>query len=171
MVMFSGCAPKEEAPLPEENQPVISTDFEDGSAQGWQPRGGEVTITPTTAVKHTGEYSLYVSGRSADWHGAQIPLKNILKPGKTYSISVWVYQDSGSDQNMGSTMQRKYNTDTSTQYNWIKHDTVHSGEWTELAGTYTIPADVSIDELNLYIEAPDNVTLSYYIDDLVIYEQ
>ena len=172
MVMVSGCAPKEETPPtppPEENQHVISADFEEGTMQGWEANGASISIT--TEVAHSGSHSLYVYGRSANWHSAQIPLKGILESGKTYSISVWVYQESGSDQNMGSTMKRKYSTDESTQYDWIKHDVVPSGEWTELAGTYTIPADVSIDELTLYVEAPDDVTLSYYIDDLVIDEQ
>ncbi|HPP15975.1 MAG TPA: carbohydrate binding domain-containing protein [Dictyoglomaceae bacterium] len=173
MVMVSGCAPKEETPLPEENQPVISTDFEDGSAQGWQPRGGEVTITPTTAVKHTGEYSLYVSGRNGTWHGAQIEMlkedgAQYLQPNKAYSISIWVYQESGTSEKLTLTMERK-NNDGSTDYDSVVYQKdVPDKTWVELSKSYTVPATATY--LLLYVESP-TATLSYYIDDLVIYEQ
>ncbi|MGB4645344.1 MAG: carbohydrate binding domain-containing protein [Dictyoglomaceae bacterium] len=183
IVLISGCAkPQEVSQVPVPTTPevegkvsevpkaVVLTTFESGDIEGWQPRGSGVKITVTDKEAHAGKFSLYIEGRSADWHGAQIPLKNILKPGKTYSISIWVFQNSGSDQNMGLTMQRKYNTDGSTQYNWIKHGVVPSGKWVEFAGTYSIPADVSVEELTLYVEVPGNVTLSFYIDDLVITE-
>lgn len=128
-------------------------------------------ILVTDKEAHTGKYSLYVSGRSAGWHGAQIQLKDILKPGKVYSISVWVMQKSGSSQYLGLTMQRKYDTDSNTQYDWIKHENnVPNGKWVELSGTYEIPANVSILDLSLYVEAPSNTSLDFYIDDLVIVE-
>lgn len=149
---------------------VILTTFETGE-EGWQPFGGGVKISISDKVAHSGKFSLYVEGRSAGWHGAQFPLKNILQPGKTYNISVWVYQESGSDQRMILTMRRKYNTDESTQYDWIKAQFVPNRKWIEFKGFYNIPSGVTIEDLALYVEAPDNVDLTFYIDDLVITEK
>jgi endo-1,4-beta-xylanase len=162
---------REVASVPSVPNALVITTFESGKEEGWTARGDNVKILVTDKEAHTGKYSLYVSGRSNGWHGAQIQLKDILKPGKVYSISVWVMQKSGSSQYLGLTMQRKYDTDSNTQYDWIKHENnVPSGKWVELSGTYEIPANVSILDLTLYVEAPSNTTLDFYIDDLVIVE-
>lgn len=185
LVFVAGCAPKEAVQVPSEvksvaesvkeapNIPnaVVITTFESGKEENWVARGDGVSIAVTDKEAHTGKYSLYVSGRSAGWHGAQIQLKDLLKPGKVYSISVWVMQKTGTSQYLGLTMQRKYNTDSATQYDWIKHEReIPSGKWVELSGTYQIPSGVSILDLALYVEAPSNVNLDFYIDDLVIVE-
>ncbi|MFN3699069.1 MAG: carbohydrate binding domain-containing protein [Dictyoglomus sp.] len=181
----AGCAPTETktavlpevkvetkvAEVPEIAGAVIITTFETGESEKWVARGEGVSILVTDKEAHTGKYSLYIKGRSSGWHGTQIQLKDLLKPGKVYSISLWVMHKNELPQHIGLTMQRKYNTDSSTQYDWIKHEMeIPGGKWVELSGSYEIPAGVSIEDLTLYVEAPKNVNLEFYIDDLVIVE-
>ncbi|MCX7720461.1 MAG: carbohydrate binding domain-containing protein [Dictyoglomus thermophilum] len=184
--IVSGCTPKETAvqtTVPQEavkevakevpNIPnaILITTFESGKTEGWTPNGEGVSVAVVDKDAHTGKYSLYVTGRTAGWNGAQIQLKDILKPGKVYSISVWVKHNSELPQHVGITMRRKYDSDSSTQYDWIKHDNeVPGGKWVELAGTYQIPAGVNILDLALYVEIPSNPNLDFYIDDVVIVE-
>lgn len=80
------------------NAVTFSSGFESGTTEGWQARGSGVTVKPDSVVAYNGKYSLYVSGRTSNWHGAQIPVDTILEQGKVYKISVWVYQNSGSTQ-------------------------------------------------------------------------
>jgi len=145
---------------------VYGTSFENGIG-GWQPRGDGVNISTAMKVAHIGEYSLFVSGRQKGWQGTQLDVKGILKAGKTYSFEGWVYQESGQDQTIIMTMQRKYTTDENTKYEWIKAETVPSGKWTKISGAYTIRAGAVLEQLILYFESK-NPTLEFYVDDVTI---
>lgn len=146
---------------------VYRTSFEEGTGD-WQPRGEGVNLSASKKVAHTGEYSMCVSDRQKSWNGAQMDVKNILKTGRTYAFEAWVYQESGSDQRIIMTMQRRYSTDAgTTRYEWINAQTVPSGKWVRLYGTYTIPSGVAVEELVLYFEASDP-NLAFYVDDVVI---
>ncbi|AEM72886.1 endo-1,4-beta-xylanase [Caldicellulosiruptor acetigenus] len=152
----------------DKNAPVVapgvvkSATFEGGTTEDWQARGNGVTISVVNTVAHNGSKSLYVTGRSSTWHGAQIDLTSVLEKGKDYQFSVWVYQDSGSDQKLTLTMQRQ-NADGTTNYDSIKYQqTVATNTWVELTGSYTVPTTAT--QLILYVEAADT-TLSFYIDD------
>jgi endo-1,4-beta-xylanase len=110
-------------------------------------------------------------GRTKGWHGAQINVSKMLQVGKSYDISVWVYQKSGETQKITLTMQRKYNLDPSTKYDtivWQKN--VPNETWVELTVSYTIPSNIKIEELILYVESP-NTNLEFYIDDLRIIDK
>lgn len=150
---------------------VISSVFESGTKENWEARGDGVEVSISRDVSRTGEYSLLVKGRTRGWHGAQINLSKILEPGKSYDISVWVYQKTGEVQKITLTMQRKYNIDDRTKYDtivWQKN--VPDKTWTELSGIYSVPSNVKIEELILYVESP-NTTLEYYIDDIKIIDK
>ncbi|ACK42974.1 MULTISPECIES: carbohydrate binding domain-containing protein [Dictyoglomus] len=184
--VVSGCAPKETGmpiavsqeavkevtkEVPNIPNAVLITTFESGKEEGWTPNGEGVSIAVVDKDTHTGKYSLYITGRKVGWNGAQIQLKDLLKPGKTYSISLWVKHNSELPQHIGITMRRRYDSDSSTQYDWISHNQeTPGGKWIELSGTYQIPAGVNILDLALYVEVPSNSTLDLYIDDLVIVE-
>jgi endo-1,4-beta-xylanase len=143
---------------------VKSSTFESGSTEGWQARGtgSDAQISVVDTVAHSGSKSLYVTGRAQTWQGAQIDLTSLLEKGKEYQFSIWVYQNSGSDQNITLTMQRK-NADNTTNYDTIKwQQTVPSGVWTEITGSYQVPQTAT--QLVFYVESP-NATLSFYLDD------
>ncbi|BCS80404.1 endo-1,4-beta-xylanase [Anaerocellum diazotrophicum] len=159
----------------DKNPPVVnpglikSCTFESGSTEEFVPRGGTVSLTVYDNVYyHSGTKALYVSGRTSTWHGAQMDLTSLLEKGKEYQFSIWVYQDSGSDQKITLTMQRK-NSDNTTSYDSIKYQqTVPSGTWTEVSGSYQVPQTAT--QLVFYVESP-NATLSFYLDDFTVIDK
>src|SRR5215813_15018658 len=57
---------------------VVQNDFEDGSLQGWIPRG-PVTLTNTDEVPaHGGTRSLKTTGRTAGFHGPSLNAFGLL---------------------------------------------------------------------------------------------
>lgn len=148
---------------------VLYSSFDD-SLNGWQPRGEEVNLVLDGSNARSGS-SLKVQGRMKNWHGAQIDVKNVLQPGKSYELTVWVYQNSGEDQRITLTMQRKYSTDEKTNYDTIVWQRfVPSGKWTEIRGSYSVMSNVNVEELLFYVESP-NPTLEYNIDEVVIVDK
>lgn len=148
---------------------IKSCTFESGTAEDFVARGSGVTVTVVDNVYyHSGTKSLYVTGRTATWQGAQIDLTNLLEKGKDYQFSIWVYQNSGSDKKITLTMQRK-NQDNTTNYDTIKYQqTVQSGVWTEVTGSYTVPQTAT--QLIFYVESPE-ATLSFYLDDFTVIDK
>ncbi len=137
---------------------------------GWQPRGDRVVVDLSSRVAHGGEKSLLVSRRAEGWNGVQLNVKEILKAGKTYEFEAWVYQESGSEQSIVMTMQRKYASDDSTRYEWIRQQAVPSGKWMKISGSYTVRAGEAVEDLTLYFESSSSPTLEFFVDDVAIYD-
>src|SRR5262245_41621397 len=69
---------------------VVQNDFEDGSLQGWIPRG-PVTLTNTNEVPaHGGTRSLKTTGRTAGFNGPSLNTFGLLTKGATYQVTAWV---------------------------------------------------------------------------------
>src|SRR5256885_8657735 len=68
----------------------ITSDFEDGTAQGWAPRIGRETVSVSTDAAHSGTHSLLTTGRAAAFDGPARNLLGRITKGKKYSFSVWV---------------------------------------------------------------------------------
>ena len=75
-------------------QTVVSNDFEDGTSQGWIPRGSAV-LTNTTEAANTGTHSLKTTGRTAGFNGPSLNLLGVLSPGTPYQVTVAVRLASG----------------------------------------------------------------------------
>lgn len=148
---------------------IAKYDFEKDLA-GWQPRGDGVVVDLSSEVAYAGTKSLFVSNRTNNWHGAQLSVKELLETGKTYNFEAWVYQNSGSDQTIVMTMQRKYASDESTRYEWIRAQTVPSGKWTKISGAYTVRAGEVVEDLTLYFESTTSPTLQFFVDDVAIFD-
>ncbi|CEP78624.1 endo-1,4-beta-xylanase [Defluviitoga tunisiensis] len=149
---------------------ILKSTFEKG-IENWQSRGDPVSITSTDKIAHSGKYSLYVTERQSNWHGAQIDLKDMLIPGKSYEIEVWVYQETGQDQQVTLTMQRKYASDDQSHYDTIVWQrTIPSNKWTQIGGSYTVKSGETIKEMLFYVESPNN-TLAFYLDDFVLIDK
>jgi endo-1,4-beta-xylanase len=140
-------------------------DFEDGTTQTWFERGDE-TITATTAMPHSGSYSLLTTGRTATWNGPGLDLLPITDPDATYNIDLYVRLTAGSPASeIHATVARTI--DGNTTYQMVAGQTnVTDGGWTHLAGTYTYSGDPS--NLVLYVEVTDNTTADFYLDDVTI---
>ncbi|WP_294485944.1 glycoside hydrolase family 11 protein [uncultured Ruminococcus sp.] len=148
-------------PEPDANGDFFTGTFESGY-DNWEGRGN-ASVALDNKNYYGGSHSLFVSGRTSEWNGASIPLStSTFVPGKTYSFSTGVLQNSGASTEMKLTMQYKDSSGT-TKYAQVASATAASGVWTKLENTeYTIPSGAS--DLVLYVEAPDSLT-DFYIDN------
>ena len=80
-------------------QTIIQNDFEDGTAQGWIPRGGGVVLTNSTEAAHAGTHSLKTTGRTQGFHGPSLNVFGTLIKGATYQVTVSVRLVSGQAAN------------------------------------------------------------------------
>lgn len=142
---------------------VAKYDFEDGTTQGWGPRGDGVEVGAASDAAHSGSRSLLTSGRTATWHGASIGPP--FQKGVTYQVTAYARMVSGEPSStIALTMQRTPDGGETT-YERVAAATVTDGGWAELSGTYSFSADST--GLELYAESSE-ATASYYIDDIVI---
>ena len=143
-----------------------ATSLQDGFEEAtglWRARGDGVRVSRTTAAARSGQYSLQVEGRSAGWHGAEMDLVGRLEPGRTYRLSIWVRPDSDAPRTLILTVQRTVG-DSPRGWDRVAQVTAAPGQWTQLAGTYTLPAGAPLKEAILYVES-DDPSLSFYLDD------
>jgi endo-1,4-beta-xylanase len=139
---------------------VLTSDFEDGTVQGWAGRSAE-TLAHSTAVAHGGTGSLLVSGRTATWQGPSLDVLDTFEKGTAYTISVWVRMASGSDSARLSVERR---TGGVASYDQVVGNTaVTSGAWVNLTGRYTLATDVEF--LRVYVETA-STTGDLHVDDL-----
>ena len=151
---------------------VLFDDFEDGTLQGWIPRGGTVVLTNTEEVGSrtggAGTHSLETTGRTAGYNGPSLDTLGLLTKGATCQVSVWVRLLSGeSPTQLKVTMQRTVNG--SSSYDTIAQSAstgVTDAGWTQLTGLYAF-GGTDPTGLLLYVEAA-SATASYYIDDFRI---
>lgn len=145
-------------------QVVTNYDFEDGTAQGWQPRGG-ASVTASTTAFHGGAHSLRTSGRTQGWEGPSLELAGRLQTGATFAIDCYVQLVAGQPAaTLQMTIQRTP-VGGSTTFDFVANAAVTDSGWVRLHGTYTVPSDSS--ELQLYVESGDT-TVSFDLDDATI---
>ena len=151
-----------------QSQTVIQNDFEDGTLQGWIPRGGGVVLTNTTEAAQAGTRSLKTTGRTQGFHGPSLNIQNSLIKGATYQVTVSVRLVSGqAPTTIRVTVQRTPNGG-SNQFDTVvssANNGVTDAAWTTLNGVYSFGTDNSA--LLLYVEAT-TATSSYYIDSFSI---
>lgn len=144
---------------------LVQSDFEDGTTQGWGPRGSGVTLAAVTEASHGGTRSLKTTGRTADWHGPSLDLSSRFQPGATYAVEGYVRLVAGQPAStLKITVQRE--TASGTQWDQVAaSDNVGDAAWVRLAGEYTFAAGSSAPQI--YVESTDP-TSQYYLDDLTI---
>jgi len=145
---------------------IVSNDFEDGTLQGWIPRG-PVTLTNSTAVANTGVHSLLTTGRTAGFNGPSLNLFSVLTAGQLYIFKVSVRMQAGQTADtLKMTMQSTING--SNSFTTVATSTtggVTDAGWVTLTGSFT-PTSTATAQL-LYVEAA-SATSSYYIDTFSI---
>src|SRR5258708_30593519 len=67
---------------------IVQNDWEDGTLQGWIPRGG-VVLANSTDVAHGGTHSLKTTGRTAGFNGPSLNLVGLTN-GATYQLTASV---------------------------------------------------------------------------------
>jgi endo-1,4-beta-xylanase len=148
--------------------PLVQNDFEDGTVQGWIPRGGSVSLTSTTEAAHAGTRSLKTTGRTANFHGPSKDLLSTLSPGTIYQITAWVRLVAGQPASTLRVTMQRTPTGGSNAFDTVAsspNNGVTDAAWVMLQGTYSFAGSVT--GLLLYIESTDP-TSQYYTDDFSI---
>lgn len=148
--------------LPDTNWEGIEEDFEQGTLNGWVPRIGTEIVEIVDGVAHGGTKSLKVSNRNIDYEGIKYPFIDEATNSAVYNIKTWVYQASGSDQEINLKIEK--HIDGSASYDSVAGWDVPSGEWTQLTGQYSLFYAGELTDISIYLESP-NETLEFYIDD------
>ncbi|MEU6785614.1 endo-1,4-beta-xylanase [Nonomuraea angiospora] len=141
----------------------LTYDFENGTTQGWGPRGGGVSVTVTPDAAHGGTSSLLTTGRTATWHGASIAAPFVRGVG--YTVTAYARQVSGSPAATIALTVQRTPTGGSTTYERVAAATVTDGGWTRLSGSYLFTAEST--DVQLYAESSD-ATGEFYLDDIVV---
>jgi len=145
----------------------FSSDFEDGTAQGWVSRGGglPVVLTPTQADAHGGAWSLLVTGRTATWNGPTHDITGKMCNGSQYWLEVWVKMAPGqptTSMNMSLQLTDQFGNPS---YPGVTNASVSSSGWVRLKSKpYTFSGTYA--NLQLYVQSNDNPTAQFYIDDV-----
>ena len=138
--------------------------FENGT-EGFSGRSGGESLSSSSAAAYAGSKSLYVTDRTAAWHGAATTLNGrVFKAGESYSFSAAVQLASGSSETVHFTLQYT-DANGETQYEKIDSQTAVKGEWVQLSNpSFKMPAGSS--GYTIYVEC-DGETASYYVDEVI----
>jgi endo-1,4-beta-xylanase len=151
--------------LVETAPPPLSSDFEDGTLQGWIPRG-PVTLTNTTEQAFAGTRSLKTTGRTAGFNGPSRQLVGQLTKGATYQVTVSARLVAGTPATTASvTMQRTPTGAPNAFDSIVSNVAITDAAWVTMTGAYSFSTDVT--GLLLYVESA-SPTASYYIDSFSI---
>ncbi|MBN1428650.1 MAG: endo-1,4-beta-xylanase, partial [Anaerolineae bacterium] len=157
------------SPPPGEVEIILENSFEDGTTQGWSPRGDAV-LEASTEAANTGDYSLKTTGRVNGWNGPSLNVLGLLHKETTYTFSVYVRLVEGQPASRLILSMQRTPLEGDTAYEWIApsaEEGVTDAEWVHLQGQYSFPADVT--ELILYVETNDaGAEVEFYIDDVTI---
>jgi endo-1,4-beta-xylanase len=134
---------------------------------GWIGRsnGDNIAVSRSDAAAHSGSFSLLTVGRNESWNGPGYPF--LFVGGSSYSISVWVYQESGEPQTM--VLSAEVTIDGVAGYQNVNRMQCESGVWTELKGDFR--AGTNSEKNVIFIETLNVPEMDFYIDDIVIIEK
>jgi endo-1,4-beta-xylanase len=155
------------AAAPAAAQTVVQNDFEDGTTQGWIPRGA-VTLTNSTEAAQGGTHSLKTTGRTAGFNGPSLNILPTLTKGATYQVTVSVRLVTGEVPTTIRVTVQRTPTGGSNAFDSVvssANNGVTDAAFVTLTGLYSFTTDAS--GLLLYVEAT-STTASYYIDSFSI---
>ncbi|MFD2027986.1 endo-1,4-beta-xylanase [Promicromonospora aerolata] len=152
--------------------PVISTDFEDGTLGGWEPREGtdasDFSLAVTESDAHDSTRSAALTGRDATGDGIGRDVTGVLRAGVAYGVSAWVrYPEGQTPGDIWLSLASTAADGAQTFATLDQFDGITSTGWTRVATTFTMPAHESA---LLYFETAYNggVTSDWLIDDIVV---
>jgi len=147
------------------DQSGLHADFEDGTNQGWGPRGSGVLTTNIAGVAASGSRSLAVTGRTASWQGPSINTLCKLHKNSKYLISMQVRLLPGEPASQVRVSLQAGLAGSTSFHTVIGNTTVTDAAWATLSTEYTFGLDA--DQLQLYVETASG-TASFYIDDFML---
>ena len=171
-VMISELAPPPPDPSQQDNT-GISTNFEDGGADGWSSRSGSSSVANSTAAAHGGTQSLLTTNRIANWDGPQINVSNKMYNGSKYNISAWVMlvPTDGSTHVINTSLQTTLsgNPTYSSVTSYPGVNVLADGQWHQISvAGYNMSNAYDQGAASLYLQtvpASGDDLVSFYIDD------
>jgi endo-1,4-beta-xylanase len=155
------------APARATAQTIVQHDFENGTTQGWAPRGS-VTLANVTEAAASGTHSLRTSGRTAAWNGPSLDILPLLSPSTVYRFRASGRLVAGEPATQLIMTVQRTPSGGSTTYEQVAATAATGATdaaWVTFEGTYSIAGSNS--ELLLYVESP-SASASFYIDDFSI---
>ena len=149
--------------MPAQTGVLLTTDFEDKTAQNWFERGAGVQIFSSAAA---GSQSLKVTGRTQNWEGVGLDVSPLIFKGQTYDVSISVRLLKGEPKDsLKLTMLQTPSGKSPTYMEVTPSKEVTDAEWTTLTGKYV--ATTNNNNLVLYVESVNPKT-SFYIDNFTL---
>lgn len=142
---------------------VLSATSFETNTRGWSSYGGTSAQVNSTSSK-TGEASLKVTNRTANWHGTKLDLDGILTVGETYTFYVWVKLADGVSGTAQLTIKQT-TAGTASYTNLSSAISASSSNWILLTGNFTHTA---ADDTFVYVKGPAidaSQSGDFYIDD------
>src|SRR6266496_543004 len=143
----------------------FTSDFENGTTQGWAGRG-TAQVANTTGDAHTGANSLLVTSRTAPWNGPTMDITGKMCNGSQYAVIFWVKMAPSQPQTtIRVSLQLTFNGNQSFK-TLIANAPVTSTSWVRFkVKPYTFSG--AYDNLQIYVESAETgpTFASFYIDD------
>jgi endo-1,4-beta-xylanase len=170
-VTIGELAPPPIDPSQQDNSGITST-FEDGGLDGWSSRAG-ATLTNSTATAHTGNDSLLVTGRTANYDGAQIGVSNKMYVGSLYNVSAWVKLLPTDNSTHIINLSLQTTVSGNTSYNSVSGypgvSVPADGNWHQISVmNYSMANPYDQGQAYLYLQTvppTGNDLVSFYVDD------
>jgi len=129
------------------------------SVLGWAPVGGDATNTRVSDPVHSGHYSMRIVTDGPTTGSRLENYTTTVIPGRTYNYSLWTRGD--------GTYGGRYRIRSSGGDLVSERSTGVTGtEWTEVSGTFTVPAGVT--DAIFRLQGPDTIGGTAYFDDVAI---
>ncbi len=139
--------------------------FESGIS-GWSSWNGS-TLSASSAQVYAGSQSLFATARpNANQFAVSPNLSGVLTAGTTYTVSAWVYHTGAAADTVR--LASKVGCSSGDSFPWIhNHTSVPANTWTQLSGTWTIPAACAMTDVRIFFEgtAPGS---DVYVDDVKV---
>lgn len=142
-------------------------DFENDH-HNWHPREGVGNVFVTDEQASSGNSSLKMTERSDGLHMPGVDLTPYLEPGAFYEVEMYVkLAETEGSTNMNLTLLEQFGsseeeTDISGEYE------VTDNDWVKLEGDFQYHPSAT--DAFLYVNAPENVTADFYVDEFKIYQ-
>lgn len=163
-------------PQPQQQPNAISYTSFENSTGGWDPFGS--TILSSDSESRSGDKSLLITDRTANWHAPKINLHNLgLVQGMTYTFYVWAKLNLGASGTARLTTKETIPAETQDDgptaiYNNLTTlINLSNTNWTLLSADYTHDTE---NDIFLYVKGPTvvpdsdgngNIGADFYIDD------
>lgn len=132
-------------------------DFENGDSTHWSVNGGDQLAMLAIDKETNGNHVVKASRRKATIAGPAQNLAGKLEPGASYRVSARVqYGDfvNASGQTISTVAERDFKITLSLggKFGDVAVQRASKGQWTTIAGTYTLPADADPANASLFVE-------------------